>query len=237
MQTSLTTPPCSLRYPPPPPRTTSVPSTPEQIGSEDSGVSSNSLEELHSTIDECRKCESGISNLCKPVRMLRGTPGSVMIVGQGPGRKERAIGFAFAGQSGRRLDEWLRQCRKQGAARDGVYFTSVVKCVAKSSQQLNIMVGNCRPFLTQQVSLIRPRLIITLGRIAFETLNFTAISFSQALCSPLETRNHVLFSQFGYHFTLLPWPHPSGLNRWLNVEKNREALQRSFEAVAPFLTP
>jgi len=129
------------------------------------------LDQLHETIDACRKCETSIPNLCKPIRMHRGTPGSVMIVGQGPGKKERALGYAFAGQSGKRLDQWLRQCRKRGAARDGIYLTSVVKCVKRSDQELQIMTRNCRPYLTQQISLIRPKLIITLGRLAFETLN------------------------------------------------------------------
>ena len=75
----------------------------------------SALDKLHETIDACRECEANIPNLCKPVRMLRGEPGSVMIVGQGPGKKERAVGLAFAGPSGKRLDEWLRQCRKRGA--------------------------------------------------------------------------------------------------------------------------
>ena len=103
------------------------------------------LEELHETIDNCRKCESCIPDLCKPVRMFRGFPGSVMIVGQGPGKKERSTGYAFAGQSGKRLDEWLWQCRRRGAARDGIYLTSVMKCVKRSEKELEIMARNCRP--------------------------------------------------------------------------------------------
>lgn len=198
--------------------------------------SANPLEQLHQTIDACRKCEVSIPNLCKPVRMNRGTPGSVMIVGQGPGRKERAWGYAFAGQSGKRLDEWLRRCRKRGAARDGVYLTSVVKCVKRSDDELKIMAKNCQPFLDQQISEIRPNLVITLGRLAFETLNFTPLQFADALCLSLETHEHVLLPPFGYHWTLLPWPHPSGLNRWLNKEENRQALEKSFQAVALFLT-
>jgi uracil-DNA glycosylase family 4 len=198
-------------------------------------TSVNPLEELHQTIDGCRKCEASIPNLCKPIRMYRGTPGSVMIVGQGPGKQERAVGYAFAGQSGKRLDEWLRQCRKRGAARDGIYLTSVVKCVKQSAKELTIMAGNCRPYLSQQISLIRPQLIITLGQLAFETLNFAQISFPDALCVPLQTQEHVLLSPFGYHLTLLPWPHPSGLNRWLNKDKNRAALTKSFDTVATFL--
>jgi uracil-DNA glycosylase family 4 len=193
------------------------------------------LDELHETIDACRKCEASIPNLCKPIRMFRGAAGAVMIVGQGPGRKERAVGHAFAGQSGKRLDEWLRKCRTHGAARDGVYLTSVVKCVKQSNEELKIMSKNCRYFLDAQISIIRPKLIITLGQLAFETLNFTELSFNDALCTAVETREHVLLSPFDHHFTLLPWPHPSGLNHWLNEEKNRQKLESSFETVAMFL--
>jgi uracil-DNA glycosylase family 4 len=199
-------------------------------------ASQSALDELHETVDACRKCEASIPNLCKPVRMFRGTPGKVIIVGQGPGRKERAIGYAFAGQSGKRLDEWLRKCRTHGLARDGIYLTSVVKCVKKSARELEIMAKNCRPFLEAQISLIRPKLIITLGQLAFETLNFSEMTFSNALCTPLESRQHVLLPPFGYHLTLLPWPHPSGLNRWLNEKENRQKLERSFRTVATFLS-
>src|SRR3954469_9270919 len=72
-------------------------------------------------------------------------------------KKERSTGYAFAGQSGKRLDEWLWQCRRRGAARDGIYLTSVVKCVKRSEKELEIMARNCRPYLDQQISLIRPR--------------------------------------------------------------------------------
>jgi len=98
------------------------------------------------------------------------------------------------------------------------------------------MVGNCRPFLAQQISLIRPKLIITLGQLAFEALNFTQISFTDALCITLETRQHMLLPPFGHHWTLMPWPHPSGRNRWLNKPENRQKLERSFQTVATFLT-
>jgi len=195
----------------------------------------NSLDELHQTIDACRKCEASIPSLCKPIRMYRGTPGSVMIVGQGPGKQERAVGYAFAGQSGKRLDEWLRKSRTRGAARDGVYLTSVVKCVKQSDRELEIMAKNCRPFLDAQISIIRPKLIITLGQLAFETLNFSDLKFPDALCIPLKTQEHVLLPPFGFHLTLLPWPHPSGLNRWLNRPENRQKLERSFQTVATFL--
>jgi uracil-DNA glycosylase family 4 len=207
----------------------------ESIAVNNSPPVQNPLDALHQTIDACRKCENSIPNLCKPIRMLRGTPGDVMIVGQGPGKQECAAGYAFAGQSGKRLDQWLRKCRRRGSARDGIYLTSVVKCVKRSDQELRIMVRNCRPFLEKQIALIRPKLIITLGRLAFETLNFSYMSYTDALCIPLETKEHVLLPRFGYHLTLLPWPHPSGLNRWLNEKRNRQALEKSFQTVATFL--
>jgi len=97
------------------------------------------------------------------------------------------------------------------------------------------MTPNCRPFLQKQITLIRPKLIITLGQLAFDELNFTDLMFSDALCLPLASREHVLLSPFGYHFTLLPWPHPSGLNRWLNKPQNRQRLEKSFATVGIFL--
>src|SRR5260370_4524617 len=104
-------------------RTVLLPAAPKMTDQTRAIVSGNAtpspIDQLHEVIDACRVCEAKIPNLCKPLRMHRGAPAAaVMIVGQGPGRKVRAAGYAFAGQSGRRLDRWLRHCRAQGGARD-----------------------------------------------------------------------------------------------------------------------
>jgi uracil-DNA glycosylase len=90
------------------------------------------------------------------------------------------------------------------------------------------MARNCAGFLQQQILAVKPRLVITLGRNAYFNLRFINQDYGEALCRPLHTSNFLLLSQFGFHFWFLPWPHPSGLNRWHNTPQNRARLQESF---------
>jgi uracil-DNA glycosylase family 4 len=168
--------------------------------------------------------------------MRRGEPGPIIVVGEGPGRKEQDQRVAFSGMSGRRLDEWLVGCGASKAEpRARVYTTSVLKCMTSSKPSLRIMAANCRPLLERQLSLIRPKLIISLGAIAYESLNLTSLPYSAAVCRPIVSRETVLFSDLGFDYVFLPWPHPSGLNRMNNDPKVKRRLQESFAIVRPFI--
>jgi uracil-DNA glycosylase family 4 len=187
---------------------------------------------VHEAIDGCRVCAREVAGFRKPPHLERGDAGKVMIIGQGPGNAEMRAEVAFAGQSGKTLNSWLVAA---GADRDnpreGIYFTSVIKCCAAGPEHFRIMERNCRRFLRDQIAAIEPALIITLGKEAYMAMRFTNTGYDRALCKPVHSSDHLLYSWFGFHFWLLPWPHPSGLNRWHNVPKNRERLRESFEFV------
>jgi uracil-DNA glycosylase len=97
------------------------------------------------------------------------------------------------------------------------------------------MARNCDGFLQQQMMAIKPKLVITLGREAYLNLRFTNQDYDEALCHPLHTSDFLLVSQLGFHFWFLPWPHPSGLNRWHNVAQNKNRLQASFAFIRRLL--
>lgn len=155
-----------------------------------------------------------------------------MVVGKGPGNAELGGARAFAGQSGRTLDSWLRSSGAERARpRRGIYLTSVIKCCYLYEKDFDLMAHNCAPFLQRQIEIIRPLLVVTLGREAYMGLQFTGRDYDGALCNAVHSSDHLLFSPFGFHFWLLPWPHPSGRNRWHNVPENRERLRGSFHIV------
>lgn len=157
-------------------------------------------------------------------------------MGQGPGNAELNASKAFAGQSGRTLDSWLVSAGADvGDPRSGLYLTSIIKCCHSSPGDFPLMAQLCAPFLQRQIEFLRPRLVITLGRQAYLRLRLTPKGYNEALCGPVHTSDHLLVSQFGFHFWLLPWPHPSGLNRWHNSIENRERLERSFAFVRSVL--
>lgn len=159
-----------------------------------------------------------------------------MIIGQGPGNAELAGVRAFAGQSGHTLEGWLVSCGASSESpRDGIYFTSVIKCVCPRDKYFAHMAGNCRQFLRKQIMELAPELVITLGKKAYQELQVGEGTYETALCVPHHTSQFVLITPFGLHFNMLHWPHPSGLNRWHNDSANAIRLKASFDFVRQFI--
>jgi uracil-DNA glycosylase len=191
---------------------------------------------IHAEISACRICQISVPGFEKPASLDRGDFGRVMVVGQGPGRSELKVSRAFAGQSGRTLEQWFVSCGANPAnPRSGIYFTSVIKCVCPSDGFFPLMARNCRTFLHRQIIELEPELIITLGGKAYEALRVSDEDLDVALCMPRRTADFVLVTPYGFHTNLLHWPHPSGLNRWLNDDRNQTRLTDSFSFVGSFL--
>lgn len=85
----------------------------------------------------------------------------VMFVGEGPGFEEDRQGRPFVGRSGQFLTEMLS---KVGVQREDVFITNVVKCCSNNRDPLPEELVACGDFLTRQIALINPRIIVTLGR-------------------------------------------------------------------------
>jgi uracil-DNA glycosylase len=92
----------------------------------------------------------------------------IMVVGEGPGRQEDRCGRPFVGRAGRLLEELLAHA---GLRREDVYITNIVKHRAATETPSDHdrppragEIEACRPWLETQVGIIRPRVIVTLGR-------------------------------------------------------------------------
>ncbi|RPI44627.1 MAG: uracil-DNA glycosylase [Betaproteobacteria bacterium] len=100
-----------------------------------------------------------------------------LFVGEGPGAEEDAKGEPFVGQAGRLLDNMLAAIDlKRG---ENVYIANVVKCRPPSNR--NPESGEmrcCEPYLSRQIELIRPKLIVALGKIAASHLLRTDASIA-----------------------------------------------------------
>ena len=98
-----------------------------------------------------------------------------MLVGEAPGAEEDRIGEPFVGQAGRLLDNMLAAIGLQ-RGRD-VYIGNVLKCRPPGNRNPDPgEVAACSPYLLRQIALIRPKLIIALGRFAAQTLLATDAS-------------------------------------------------------------
>ena len=86
----------------------------------------------------------------------------LMFVGEAPGFHENQQGRPFIGPAGQFLEELLRSI---GLTRTAVYITNVVKCRPPNNRDpLPIEISACADYLDRQIALIRPRVVITLGR-------------------------------------------------------------------------
>ncbi|MBV8063428.1 MAG: uracil-DNA glycosylase [Nevskia sp.] len=107
----------------------------------------------------------------------------LMVVGEGPGADEDAQGEPFVGRAGKLLDEMLRaigRSRQEQAPEQAVYIANVVKCRPPGNRDPEAdEVEACRPYLDQQIRLVRPRLIVALGRIAAQRLLSTDAPLSK----------------------------------------------------------
>jgi DNA polymerase len=99
-----------------------------------------------------------------------GDPGAdLMFVGEAPGREEDLRGEPFVGRSGQLLDRLLVE--ELGIGREHVYIANVVKCRPPDNRDPRPEeIDACRPFLTEQVDLIAPKVVVTLGNFATKLL-------------------------------------------------------------------
>ncbi len=102
----------------------------------------------------------------------------LMVIGEGPGADEDAQGEPFVGRAGKLLDEMLKAIGRSRA--DNTYIANVVKCRPPGNRDPEAEeVAACRPYLDRQIELIKPKLIVALGRIAAQRLLATDAPLSK----------------------------------------------------------
>lgn len=126
------------------------------------------LEALAEYIGDCRRCRlyRGRQNLV----FGEGDPkAGLVFVGEGPGRQEDLAGRPFVGEAGKLLTRIIED--GMGIRREHVYICNVVKCRPPGNRDPEgDEVEHCLPFLKQQIRIIGPRVICSLGRVAARTL-------------------------------------------------------------------
>ena len=87
---------------------------------------------------------------------------TIMFIGEGPGFYEDKNGRPFVGPAGKLLDKLLSSI---GLRRDDVYITNMIKCRPPNNRDpLSTEIRSCKPYLDKQMSIIQPKVVVTLGR-------------------------------------------------------------------------
>ena len=122
-----------------------------------------SWEELRQVCEQCQKCELGASRT--NLVFGDGNPNAeIMFVGEGPGQQEDLTGTPFVGPAGQLLDRMLEIIDLD---RTKYYIANIVKC--RPPRNRDPLAGEqdaCIDYLREQVKLVRPKIIVCLGRIA-----------------------------------------------------------------------
>jgi uracil-DNA glycosylase len=125
------------------------------------------LPSLHAAVHKCRLCPLGYSR-------TRAVPGvgpanaRILIVGEAPGQNEDQQGEPFVGAAGKLLDQLLRGI---GLSRADVFITNILKCRPPNNRDPQPPeVEACSPYLGEQLRLIRPEVVLLLGRHALARL-------------------------------------------------------------------
>ena len=150
------------------------------------------LEALYQQIRQCEKCPLAQGR-------TRAVPGEgpedadIMFIGEAPGFHEDQQGRPFVGAAGQFLDTLLASIT---LSRGDVCIANIIKCRPASNRDPQPdEIAACRPYLDEQIALIKPKMIATLGRFSMQ-LAFKGVSISRVHGSPKKVGDIVYFPLF-----------------------------------------
>jgi uracil-DNA glycosylase len=156
----------------------------------------------------------------------------VMLVGQAPGKVEAAGGKPFAGRAGKTLFRWLERAGvDEEAGRRRIYIAAITRCypgpspsgrgdrVPSPAEQ-----ETCAVWLDQELGLIRPTLLIPVGRLAI-TRFLPNLPLDQ-LIGRVHDVTHV-----GGRSMAIPLPHPSGASSWIHEGDHPRLLEHALDMI------
>ena len=157
----------------------------------------------------------------------------VMIIGQAPGPREPTLKRPFAHTAGQTLFRWFEQfCgMNEAAVRSKIYFAAVCRCFPGKSPGGTDRVPapdeirNCAPWMNEEIAILKPRLIIPVGRLAIAQF---------VECEKLEqVIGRTFCARRAEHaFDLIPLPHPSGASPWHKIPPGKQLLEKAMRKIA-----
>ena len=149
------------------------------------------LEELAQSLHNCQRCKLAKLGRSQVVFGVGNPHASVMFVGEAPGANEDLKGEPFVGAAGKILNDLLASAN---LSRDQIYIANVIKCRPPDNRDPEPdEVEICKPFLLQQIQLIRPKLVCTLGNWATQTLLERKVGITKVKAQAFYMKDFVLF--------------------------------------------
>lgn len=183
----------------------------------------DTLAERVANCERCRLCERRTN----AVFGVGDREADWMLIGEAPGENEDKLGEPFVGQAGRLLDSMLRAITL--SRESNVFIANVIKCRPPGNRNPELdEVARCEPYLQRQVALVKPKVIVALGRFAAQSLLKTEASIAS-----LRGRVHryegvpVIVT---YHPAYLLRSLPDKAKAWADLCLARETYRASLDA-------
>jgi uracil-DNA glycosylase family 4 len=177
------------------------------------------LDKIAKEIENCKVCKIGKSGKAVPGE---GNPDAdIVFIGEAPGRQEAVIGRPFIGRSGQLLRSLIRDI---GLEEENVYITSPVKYLPDRGTPTSEDIAHGRIHLMQQFAVIRPQIVVLLGRVAAEGVLQKKVFVSKEHGAVIEEKDGIK-----YFLTL----HPAAALRF--PQKYKTLLQEDFQQIKKIL--
>ncbi len=178
------------------------------------------LQALAESLHDCQRCPLAKLGRRQVVFGVGNPQASVMFVGEAPGFHEDQKGEPFVGAAGQLLNELLQSV---GLSRADIYIANVIKCRPPNNRDPEPQeVDTCKPFLLQQIALIRPKLVCSLGNWATQTLLERKVGITRVRGQAFYLKEFVLF----------PLLHPAAA---LHQGSMLQPLREDFQKLKDFL--
>ncbi|MGB3917475.1 uracil-DNA glycosylase family protein [Thiothrix litoralis] len=187
-----------------------------------------SLVQHQQALRQCTLCPQMIG----PVITGEAVLSPVMSIGQAPGIHEAKVMRPFGWTAGKTLFKWFEGIGLDEAAfRQRVYMAAVCRCFPgkhpKGGDRVPSAeeVANCSRWLQAEIRLLRPQLIILIGKLAINQF-----LVAKKLDEVVGKCHRTVIE--GREVDLLPLPHPSGLSTWPRMEPGKTLLQDALQVMA-----
>lgn len=149
------------------------------------------LEDLASSLHDCQRCKLARMGRSQVVFGTGNPRATIMFVGEAPGFHEDRQGEPFVGAAGKLLNDLLQSA---GLSRSEIYIANVIKCRPPNNRDPEPdEVDTCKPFLLQQIQMIGPKLVCTLGKWATETILERKVGITKIRGSVIRLKDFVVF--------------------------------------------
>lgn len=175
----------------------------------------------------CRLCP----DMHRPPIVGTAVRSKILLVGQAPGDKEPALGRPFAWTAGKQLFKWFLPFGLDEAQfRARVYIAASCRCFPGKNPKGGDRVPtpeelhNCRPWLEREIELLKPELILPVGRVAIEQFLPARPLVEQIGTLQVVTRGKSSVD-------VIPLPHPSGASTWPRTEPGKSLTARALALI------